>query len=329
MTTQVLITGGAGFIGSHVDKRLRQAGFETVVVDDLSRPRATTAVGSHFIKGSVGNWSLLNELFSSYQIAAVIHLASSVDVRESMAHPARYYANNVCNTLHLLEAMTAHNVDKLVFSSTAAVYGTPHELPINESHPVAPISPYGRSKWMVEQMLADFDTAYGLRSCCLRYFNAAGGDPEGILPHDFLEETHLIPIALNSLVKPSSPLTIFGTDYDTPDGTCIRDYVHVWDLAEAHRLALENLLDGATSCRYNLGNGSGYSVREVISTIEQVTALPVPTREGARRPGDPPSLWADASLAKQALGWQPRYSSLETIVGHAWQALQPHSHQAE
>jgi UDP-glucose 4-epimerase len=235
-----------------------------------------------------------------------------------MADPGKYYRNNVAATQTLLDGMRAHGVSRFIFSSTAAIFGDPQYVPIDEAHPKAPINPYGRSKWFVEQMLEDYQRAYGLQSVCLRYFNAAGADPDGALGECHEPETHLIPLILQVASGRRPHITVYGADYPTPDGTCIRDYIHVEDLCQAHLLALRQLLNGAGSARYNLGNGSGYSVREVIEAARRVTGHPIPVVMGARREGDPPVLVADASAARAALGWQPRYPALETIVAHAW-----------
>ena len=261
---------------------------------------------------------IVDRLLADVRPAAVMHFASCIQVGKSVVDPAKYYRNNVAATQVLLDGMRAHGVSRFLFSSTAAIFGDPRYVPIDEAHPKAPINPYGRSKWFVEQMLEDYDRAYGLRSVCLRYFNAAGADPEGELGECHEPETHLVPLVLQVASGRRPHITVYGEDYATPDGTCIRDYIHVDDLAEAHLLALRQLLEGGASARFNLGNGSGYSVREVIEAVRRVTGHPVPVVAGARREGDPPVLVADARAARLALGWQPRHADLDTIVAHAW-----------
>ena len=247
-----------------------------------------------------------------------MHFASFIQVGESVQEPAKYYANNVTNTLNLLDAMVTHEVQRFIFSSSAAVYGNPHTVPIPEDHPKHPINPYGRTKWMVEQILDDYDRAYGLKSVSLRYFNAAGADPGGQLGERHEPETHLIPLILRAASGRAPDIKVFGRDYDTPDGTCIRDYVHVADLCDAHRLALDQLLDGGVSAVYNLGNGNGFSVAEVIAATERVTGRNIPVTDVARREGDPPRLVANATRARTELGWQPQFNELDAIIAHAW-----------
>jgi UDP-glucose 4-epimerase len=261
---------------------------------------------------------LLERIFSARSFDAVMHFASHIEVGESVKLPAKYYRNNVANTLTLLDAMLAARIDKLIFSSTAAIFGSPDYTPVDERHPRLPVNPYGRSKLMVENVLGDYEKAYGLRSVCLRYFNAAGADPDGELGERHEPESHLIPLTLQAASGRRPAIALFGTDYDTPDGTCIRDYVHVADLCDAHWLALQALLSGVRSGAYNLGNGSGFSVREVIDTARRVTGRNINVVEEARRAGDPARLVADSAAARQELGWQPRFASLETIVDHAW-----------
>jgi len=262
--------------------------------------------------------ALLRSVFAARPYDAVMHFASFIEVGESVREPAKYYRNNVANTLALLAAMRDVRVNQFIFSSTAAIFGTPQYVPIDERHPRAPINPYGRTKNMVEDVLADYQRAYGLRSVCLRYFNAAGADPEGALGERHEPESHLIPLALQAAAGRRAGLSVYGTDYDTPDGTCIRDYVHVSDLCDAHWLALESLRAGAASQAYNLGNGNGFSVLEVIETAKKVTGVDFPVKHEARRAGDPPRLVADSSAIKSTLGWSPQYADLETIVSHAW-----------
>jgi UDP-glucose 4-epimerase len=247
-----------------------------------------------------------------------MHFASFIQVGESVQLPAKYYANNVINTLNLLDAMRSADVKRFIFSSTAATFGEPLYSPIDERHPQAPINPYGRSKLMIEQVLEDYDRAYGLKSVCLRYFNAAGADPEGLLGERHDPETHLIPLVLQVASGRRTQISVFGRNYDTPDGTCIRDYIHVNDLCEAHWLSLQTLIHGADSQRYNLGNGAGFSVQQVINAVQNVTGRSIPVCDAPRREGDPARLVADSSLARQHLGWLPQYTHLETIVSHAW-----------
>lgn len=316
--SHVLITGGAGYIGSHNVKYLQAKGCRVLVLDDLSGGFADAVSGAELIRGSIGDGALLDRVFDEYDVSAVLNFASFIQVGESVAHPSRYYLNNVGNTLVLLDAMVRHGVRRLVFSSTAAIFGTPDYVPIDEAHPKAPINPYGRSKWLVEQLLQDYASAYGLQSVCLRYFNAAGADPGGELGERHEPETHLIPLVLQVAAGRREHITVFGTDYDTPDGTCIRDYIHVEDLAQAHWLAVEHLQRGGESRQYNLGNGQGFSVAEVIAAAEQVTGRSIPVEYGPRRKGDPARLVADSALARAQLGWSPRYSALNSMVAHAW-----------
>jgi UDP-glucose 4-epimerase len=309
-----LVVGGAGYIGSHMVKHLQQAGHAVVVADTApARP------GIPWAELDIADGHRLDALFAEYRFDAVFHFASFIQVGESVSDPARYYQNNVAATLSLLQAMLRAGIRHLVFSSTAAVYGDPHYTPIDEAHPRSPINPYGRSKWMVEQILHDYDRAYGLKSVCLRYFNAAGADPAGELGECHEPETHLIPLILQAASGRRAAITVFGKDYATPDGTCIRDYIHVCDLASAHALAVQHLLRGGASEVFNLGNGLGFSVQEVIDAARQVTGQPITVQQAPRRAGDPPSLVADASKARQVLGWEPRYTRLEEIVEHAWQ----------
>ncbi len=318
----VLVVGGAGYIGSHMVKALRDAGQRTTVFDNLSSGHRDAVLGGDFVHGDLADPLALEMLFAGRQFDAVMHFAGSIQVGESVSNPCRYYANNVTNTLNLLATMTRHGVNKLVFSSTAAIFGEPQHLPISESHPTLPLNPYGRGKLMVEQILADFDRAYGLKSACLRYFNAAGADPSGLIGERHEPETHLIPIALEVAAGQRSHLAIHGKDYDTPDGTCIRDYIHVNDLAQAHLLALEALCQGQASMALNLGNGQGFSVQEVIDAVREVTGHAIPTLYSPRRTGDPARLIADSRQARQQLGWTPQYPQLHDIVRHAWHFCQ-------
>jgi UDP-glucose 4-epimerase len=314
----VLVVGGAGYIGSHMVKRLQSAGYTPIVLDNLSQGRRSAVGSAQLIVGELGDSSVLDVIFQAWPIAAVMHFASFIQVGESVAQPATYYRNNVSNTVALLQAMVRHQVPRFIFSSTAAIFGNPQYVPIDELHPKAPINPYGQSKLMVEQILRDFDAAYGMRSCCLRYFNAAGADPDAELGECHEPETHLIPLVLQAAAGRRPSITVFGRDYDTPDGTCIRDYIHVSDLADAHLLALEGLLSGAGSTRFNLGNGAGYSINEVIETARRVTGREIVVTDGPRRAGDPARLVADPALARDVLGWRPQYAELDTIIEHAW-----------
>lgn len=317
---RILVCGGAGFIGSHINKMLDDAGYETVVFDNLSTGDQRTVIRGTFVKGDLGNESDLDSLFSRYAFDAVMHFAAYINVGESVTNPAKYYINNVVNTIKLLESMRQHNVDTFIFSSTAALYGIPEKLPITEDHSTNPINPYGETKLMIEKALNDYGNAYGLKWCSLRYFNAAGGDPDGEIKNYKKIENNLIPVILHSL-KDQGQVSIFGTDWETPDGTGVRDYIHLSDLGDAHIAAMEQLFDGEHSAIYNLGNGQGFSVREVIAAAEKVTGLQVNVVEGPRRPGDPAILIADASKAKEKLNWDPKYPDLETIIQHAWQSL--------
>ncbi|WP_447803205.1 UDP-glucose 4-epimerase GalE [Pseudomonas serbica] len=314
-----LVIGGAGYIGSHMVKQLLGAGHELVVADNFSTGYRSAVLGGTLVELDIADAQALDTLFGTYRFDAVFHFASFIQVGESVTEPAKYYQNNLAATLTLLKAMVRAEVKHFIFSSTAAVYGDPAYVPIDEAHPKAAINPYGRSKWMVEQVLEDFDRAYGLRSVCLRYFNAAGADPEGQLGERHEPETHLLPLVLQAASGRRKTITVFGFDYDTPDGTCIRDYVHVVDLVAAHAQAVDYLLAGGASTAFNLGNGQGFSVQQVIDTARRVTGRDIYISEAPRRAGDPPRLVADARRAKSLLGWQPRYATLEQIVAHAWE----------
>jgi len=315
---QILVTGGAGYIGSHAAKVLAQADLEPVVLDNLARGHREAVQWGPLIEADTGDRAALDRIFAQYQIAAVLHFAAFTYVGESMRAPDMYFRNNTLNTLNLLEAMHAHGVRKIVFSSTAATYGNPLQVPINEEHPQNPVNPYGESKRMVERLLYWWGAAYGIQWVALRYFNAAGADPDGHLGENHDPETHLIPLAISAALGQGNTLEIYGTDYDTPDGTAIRDYLHVTDLGVAHVAALKYLDAGGASAAFNLGTGRGHSVREVISMVERVGGRGVPVREVGRRAGDPPSLVADARKSADVLGWRPEHSSLEEIVRTAW-----------
>lgn len=314
----ILVVGGAGYIGSHMVKFLLDAGHGVMVADNFSTGYRSAVVGGELAELDISNAAALDSLFASRRFDAVMHFASFIQVGESVIEPGKYYANNLASTVTLLQAMMRAGVKRFIFSSTAAVYGDPVYVPIDEAHPKAPINPYGRSKWMVEQILEDFDRAYGLKSVCLRYFNAAGADPAGQLGERHEPETHLIPLVLQAAAGRREAITVFGRNYDTPDGTCIRDYIHVADLVEAHALALQYLQAGGKSAAFNLGNGLGFSVQEVIDTARRVTGREINVVYAPNRAGDPPRLVADAAQARAVLGWQPGYAELETIIGHAW-----------
>src|SRR5690554_933674 len=314
---KILVLGGAGYIGSHMAKTLMRAGHDVVVLDNLSTGFRRLARYGEFVPGDLADKQVLESIFQRHRIDAVMHFAAASLVGESVADPGKYYRNNVAATLTLLDTMCRFGVTKLVFSSTAAVYGEPMSVPIDEAHSKRPINPYGASKWMVEQILQDYASAYGLSSIRLRYFNAAGADPEGELGECHDPESHLIPLVLQAASGRRSHISIFGDDYDTPDGTCIRDYIHVEDLCEAHMLALQRLLEGGASRAYNLGNGNGFSVAQVIEAARAVTGQPIPAEKAPRRAGDPPRLVAASARAREELGWTPRFDALETIIEHA------------
>jgi UDP-arabinose 4-epimerase len=318
----VLVTGGAGYIGSHACKALAAAGYSPVTVDNLSRGHEWAVQWGEFFQADLSDTRRLREVFETFQPAAVIHFAAYAYVGESMADPFLYYRNNVAGTLDLLEVMRSSGCDKIVFSSTCATYGTPTVIPITELAEQRPVNPYGAGKLMIEQVLSDADRAYGLRSVCLRYFNAAGADPDGLIGEAHDPEPHLIPLALRSALGQGPGLQVFGDDYDTPDGSCVRDYVHVSDLADAHVLALLALLEGGASDAFNLGNGIGYSVLDVIRTVETVTGRKVEYSVVERRPGDPATLVASAEKASRVLGWAPRHAALEAQVRDAWSWMQ-------
>ena len=318
----ILVTGGAGYIGAHAVLALQKAGYQVIVLDNLSYGHPELIqdrLQAELLVADISDRAFLDNLFATRQIDAVMHFAAFIAVGESVQEPAKYYRNNVVGTLTLLEAMIAANIKKFVFSSTCAVYGMPKEVPMTENHPIQPLSPYAASKRVVEQMLGDFDQAYGLKSVIFRYFNASGAEPTGLLGEDHDPETHLIPLALLTTLKKREFLSIFGTDYDTPDGTAVRDYIHICDLADAHILGLEYLLQGGESNLFNLGNGNGFSVREVIETTKKVTGLPLPVKESDRRAGDAPILVGSSEKAQKILDWKPQYADLEKIITHAWQ----------
>lgn len=314
----ILVVGGAGYIGSTTAWLLADHGHRVHLLDNLSQGYRELAGAGPLHIADLRDPATLDGFFSTHRVAAVLHFAAFIAVGESVQEPLRYYQNNLAGTLNLLEAMARHDVRRLVFSSTAAVYGEPETVPIPESAPLAPINPYGWSKRMMEQVFADCDRAWGLKTVALRYFNASGADRKGRCGEWHRPETHLIPVCLRAAMEQNKPLTVFGEDYPTPDGTCVRDYIHVCDLAEAHRLALEHLLGGGESAAFNLGSQQGFSIREVIETVERVTGKPVPHTIGPRRDGDPASLVASSGAIRQVLGWKPEFSELERIIQDAW-----------
>ena len=315
----ILVVGGAGYIGSYMCKCLAKNGYKPIVLDNLVRGHFEAIKWGPFYEGSISDKALLMHIFSKHEIAAVMHFAAFCYVDESVREPVTYYQNNVANTINLLKAMIEKNISNFIFSSSCATYGEPIETPITEQHPQNPINPYGRSKLMVEQILDDFGNAYGLKSVSLRYFNAAGADPDGEVGEDHTPETHLIPLVLQTALGQKQVINIFGDDYPTEDGTCIRDYIHISDLAQAHLLALERLLNGQlTGQYYNLGNGDGYSVKQVIDTTRKITKKKIPTKIIERRLGDPALLIGSSKKAVNELEWKPQYSDLETIIETAW-----------
>ena len=316
---KILVVGGAGYIGSHMVHMLETSGYKTVTFDDLSTGFRDAVLVGEFIHGSLHDKSALKAMFKAHRFDAVFHFAGSIAVGESVIDPEKYYLNNISGSLNLFEAMRDHGVLRLVFSSTASIFGMPQYVPINESHPQSPINPYGMTKWMTERILQDYDAAYGFRSVALRYFNAAGASLDASLGERHNPETHLIPLALRVAKGELPILTIFGSDYDTPDGTCIRDYVHVLDLCSAHILALQHLMLGGSSRSYNLGNGYGHSVKEVVQAVEFVSGKKLPVQYGVRRQGDPDRLIADSSKIQNDWKWNPSFSDLNLIVAHAWQ----------
>lgn len=315
---EILVTGGAGYIGSHVVKMLADRGYAPVVYDSLENGFRDFVDGRELVQGDIGDYEKLSTLFAERQIECVMNFASYIAVGESVRLPLKYYANNTAKTLELFRAMLDRGVKRFIFSSTAAVYGYPDSVPIREDSPLRPINPYGRTKHFIEQVLGDLDASAGLKSISLRYFNAAGADPSGNIGESHVPETHLIPLALRAVLEKEYRLSIFGTDYATPDGTCIRDYIHVNDLALAHILALEKLLAENTTDVFNLGNGTGFSVREVVESVHRVTGKAPHVIESPRREGDPDILVASSDKARRILGWKPEYPDLDAIVETAW-----------
>jgi UDP-arabinose 4-epimerase len=315
---RVLITGGAGYIGSHTAKLLAVSGHTPIVFDDFTQGHDWAVKWGPLERGSLADQGRLREVFAAHKVEAVVHFAASALVGESMSQPTKYFRNNTVATLNLLDAMREAGVATIVFSSTCATYGDPVRVPIDETHPQAPVNPYGESKLMVEKILRWYGSAYGLKWIALRYFNAAGADPEHEIGEDHDPETHLIPLVIGAALGTRPPVKVFGTDYPTPDGSAVRDYVHVMDLADAHRRALEGLGNGTASQAINLGTGEGHSVRSVIDTVNRVGGKKVPFEEAPRRAGDPPELVAAPGRARDVLGWSCRYAALEVIVEHAW-----------
>jgi UDP-glucose 4-epimerase len=314
---QVLVTGGAGYIGSHVNKLLSESGYDTVTADNLVNGSEEAVKWGRLEKVDLGDIESLKHLFSEYNFDTVFHFAAYAYVGESVKDPARYYRNNVVNTINLLDAMQQHEVKRLIFSSSCATYGVPDSIPIKEDAPQNPINPYGRTKLVMEQAIKDYYAAYGLEYCCLRYFNAAGADPDGEAGESHTPETHLIPLVL-AAADCGHPVDVYGTDYPTGDGSCIRDYIHVSDLADAHVRAMEYLKSGGESRCINLGNGAGSSVFEIIEAAKRVTGRGIHINPCERRAGDPPELVGSAELAKTLLGWKPRFGDIKTIIRHAW-----------
>jgi UDP-glucose-4-epimerase GalE len=320
----VLVTGGAGYIGSHAAKALHAAGYRVVVYDNLSMGHRRACHGE-FVEGDICDTAMIRETLCRHEISAVMHFAALLDVGESVREPIRYYQNNVKGALSVLEAMSTESVRYFVFSSTCATYGEPIETPIVETHPQRPINSYGETKLAIERALPHFERAYGLHYVALRYFNAAGADPDGQIGEDHSPEIHLIPRAIEA-ANGGPGLEVFGDDYPTPDGTCLRDYVHVTDLADAHVKALEAVVETGKSGAYNLGTGHPHSVREVIESVERTVGKPVPWRLAPRRPGDPAVLYAAPHKAQSELHWTPRFSSIDAIVGTAWNWHRSHPH---
>lgn len=315
----ILVTGGAGYIGSHANKELTLAGYETIVLDNMSYGHEDFLKWGVYENVDLGDLDSLRKVFQKYKIEAVMHFAAFTYVGESVEDPQKYYLNNLKNTLNLLQVMNEFKIKKIIFSSTCATYGNPQEIPITETHPQDPISPYGKAKLMVEQVLSDYSSAYGLRYVSLRYFNAAGADPDGDVGERHNPETHLIPLILDAAAGKREDIKIFGTDYPTNDGTCIRDYIHVTDLADAHIKALKYLENGGMSEFFNLGNGNGFSVEEVIEEARKVTDKEIKATEADRRPGDPPVLVGSSKKSRKILKWQPKYDNLTEIIKTAWE----------
>lgn len=321
-TSYVLLTGGAGFIGSYINEMLYKEGYRTIVIDNLSKGDRRAVRHGIFIEGDLSNKNLLDEVFTTYPIKIVMHFAASISVKESIENPLKYYTNNVSNTLNLLEAMLQHKVKKMIFSSSAAIFGMANMEKVGEEEIAQPINPYGRSKLVGEMILQDLSAAGLLSYISLRYFNVAGGDPSGKCKNYEKNPLNLIPVILKSVKNSNASIEVFGSDYSTPDGTCIRDYIHVEDIGTAHILALERLLQGHPSSFYNLGTGRGFSVKEVIAAVKKVTSCSINIIECPRREGDSACIVANSEKAREELNWQPKYLSLESIIQHAWNAMQ-------
>ena len=314
----ILIVGGAGYIGSHINKELNKQGYQTVVFDNLSSGKKELVKWGEFFEGDLGKIENIREVFKKYPIEAVLHFAAFKAVGESVVDPQKYYKNNVVNTLNLFEVMKENDVKKFIFSSSAATFGNPQYVPIDEKHPQSPINPYGETKLIVEHILRDYSLAYGFKYVSLRYFNACGADLETDVGEWPGSSTNLIPLVLDAAIGRREDIKVFGNDYPTPDGTCVRDYVHVTDLATAHVLALKYLVDGGESQCFNLGNGRGFSVKEVVEAAKKVTGIDFKVTQADRRAGDPPTLVADSKLAQEILKWQPQFQDLEIIIDSAW-----------
>ncbi|MHB9037128.1 MAG: UDP-glucose 4-epimerase GalE [Armatimonadota bacterium] len=314
----VLVTGGLGYVGSHAVKMLIERGETVISLDDLAFGHPEAACGSEIVIGDIGDKDLLRNVFSTHSIDSVMHFAAFADVGESVADPQKYYITNISKSLAMLEVMLEFGIKMMIFSSSAATFGEPEEVPIPEDHPKNPTNPYGRSKLMLEEILKEYEHAYGLRSISFRYFNASGADPSGQIGEDHTPEHHIIPLVLQVALGQREKFSIFGSDWPTPDGTCVRDYVHVTDLAQAHILGLDALRNGKKTTAYNLGNGNGYSVREVIAMAEEVSGKKITAVESGRRPGDPAVLVASSKKIIEELGWRPAYPELKTIIETAW-----------
>ncbi|MGQ9843605.1 MAG: UDP-glucose 4-epimerase GalE [Spirochaetota bacterium] len=314
----ILVTGGAGYIGSHVTRLLAKRGFNPIVYDNLSGGFKEFVLGYEFVEGDIGDFDKLIYILLHYKIQCVMNFASYIAVGESVQFPLKYYENNVAKTITLFEAMIKTNIKRFIFSSSAAVYGNPETIPITEDSPMKPESPYGKTKYFIEEVLKDLAVSNSFHSISLRYFNAAGADESGEIGESHVPETHLIPLVIRAVLDPQYTVTIFGTDYNTSDGTCIRDYIHVNDLGTAHILALEKLLEADSSDVFNLGNGKGFSVKEVIDSVRRITGKEFSVKDGARRPGDPAILVASSQKAMQTLHWQPVYTNIDSIVASAW-----------
>lgn len=317
--TKVFVSGGAGYIGSHVVKLLGEKGFDIMVYDNLSTGSQNSVLYGKLAKGDILDFDGLTSAMADFQPDVVMHFAAKIVVPESVAEPLKYYENNVCGALNVIKAMKECGINRFIFSSTAAVYGEPKKLPLSEDMPLNPVNPYGRSKALVERVLEDFSKAQDFRYVSLRYFNVAGADPEGRIGERKKDATHLITMCVRTACGKRDRLYIYGTDYSTPDGTCIRDYIHVMDLADAHVLALEYLLEGGRGDVFNCGYGRGYSVQQVVDSAKKVTGVDFPVEYAPRRPGDPPELVADSTKIKQKLGWKPKYDDMDFIIKTAWE----------